>query len=430
MLYRTKVLFSNSRYGYGLEYQYEPNGSYERQRGYGFVKAYGRDFCKETDKSKCLTNQANEEHRTTNDVHDGVLNLNHFNEPITNSANSVNSASSANRLATSSDQTPAKDNDFNDELKNDKNPQLTTHQQIVQLYHRNKNAHLPDSVHFDGDAPAVDKVNFHQNKMLIFDDINSLSSADSRSSNPSSLNYVSHVNHRSTNQPIDRPPNESGVIHVNSKQNSQLIDTSNRLGDKQSIIHLASNHYTHFDDDTGEHDEHHYHTDHYDPFAEQLSVPKIVHSAAKQLHHKSTDHYSSYDSDADYSRSTNYKNDYDDTFDSHILGATRLRPKFIKVLVSKQATTEHAVVTTERPVERSNEKKDENLNKNSLMNSSSESKAANLAAMQTGVQTHTNNQNSTGERPQSDSKKQANVYSNELSKNKREKRTIIDWLRP
>ena len=40
-------------YGYGLEYQYDPDGKYQRQKGYGYVRAYGRDFCKFADKSKC-----------------------------------------------------------------------------------------------------------------------------------------------------------------------------------------------------------------------------------------------------------------------------------------------------------------------------------------------------------------------------------------
>ncbi|RWS07378.1 hypothetical protein B4U79_14431, partial [Dinothrombium tinctorium] len=33
-------------HGYGIEYQYLPDGSYERQRGYGFIKLLGREFCK------------------------------------------------------------------------------------------------------------------------------------------------------------------------------------------------------------------------------------------------------------------------------------------------------------------------------------------------------------------------------------------------
>ncbi|XP_074603456.1 uncharacterized protein LOC141856992 [Brevipalpus obovatus] len=32
-------------YGYGLEYQYNEDGTYQRERGYGFLKMFGRDFC-------------------------------------------------------------------------------------------------------------------------------------------------------------------------------------------------------------------------------------------------------------------------------------------------------------------------------------------------------------------------------------------------
>ena len=40
-------------YGYGIEYQYEPDGSYGREKGYGFMKAFGVDFCRYRKKSAC-----------------------------------------------------------------------------------------------------------------------------------------------------------------------------------------------------------------------------------------------------------------------------------------------------------------------------------------------------------------------------------------
>ncbi|KAI1299281.1 hypothetical protein HDE_03940 [Halotydeus destructor] len=32
-------------YGYGIQYEYDPNFAYQRQKGYGFLQAYGRDHC-------------------------------------------------------------------------------------------------------------------------------------------------------------------------------------------------------------------------------------------------------------------------------------------------------------------------------------------------------------------------------------------------
>ncbi|XP_053202941.1 uncharacterized protein LOC128387716 [Panonychus citri] len=40
-------------YGYGIEYQYEPDGSYGREKGYGFMKAFGVDFCRHSKSSLC-----------------------------------------------------------------------------------------------------------------------------------------------------------------------------------------------------------------------------------------------------------------------------------------------------------------------------------------------------------------------------------------
>lgn len=40
-------------YGWGINYEYEPNGSFQQEKGYGFVKIFGRDFCKFKDKSRC-----------------------------------------------------------------------------------------------------------------------------------------------------------------------------------------------------------------------------------------------------------------------------------------------------------------------------------------------------------------------------------------
>lgn len=40
-------------YGYGYEYQYHPNGRYQREKGYGFLKTFGRDFCKYNNHKLC-----------------------------------------------------------------------------------------------------------------------------------------------------------------------------------------------------------------------------------------------------------------------------------------------------------------------------------------------------------------------------------------
>ncbi|XP_053211458.1 uncharacterized protein LOC128395087 [Panonychus citri] len=40
-------------YGYGIEYAYKPDGTFNREKGYGYLKAFGRDFCKYKDLSKC-----------------------------------------------------------------------------------------------------------------------------------------------------------------------------------------------------------------------------------------------------------------------------------------------------------------------------------------------------------------------------------------
>ena len=40
-------------YGYGIEYQYQPNGQYQREKGYGFLKTFGRDFCKYNNYKLC-----------------------------------------------------------------------------------------------------------------------------------------------------------------------------------------------------------------------------------------------------------------------------------------------------------------------------------------------------------------------------------------
>uniref|UniRef100_T1KN15 Uncharacterized protein n=2 Tax=Tetranychus urticae TaxID=32264 RepID=T1KN15_TETUR len=40
-------------YGYGIEYAYKPDGTFNREKGYGYLKAFGRDFCKYKDTRRC-----------------------------------------------------------------------------------------------------------------------------------------------------------------------------------------------------------------------------------------------------------------------------------------------------------------------------------------------------------------------------------------
>lgn len=40
-------------YGWGINYEFEPDGRFQQEKGYGFVKIFARDFCKFKDRSKC-----------------------------------------------------------------------------------------------------------------------------------------------------------------------------------------------------------------------------------------------------------------------------------------------------------------------------------------------------------------------------------------
>lgn len=470
-----------NRYGYGLEYQYDPSGDYERQKGYGFVKAYGREFCK--DKANCPPAQT--DGRLENLNHLNHLNFNVPTNQITNSASSSpaeapqKSAGEATNAADSSTLTRPSLSNSNEAnqmaakgLAVDNEPNNKNHMDdIARFYHSQKNAPLPDTLHLvSPQAPSHLVANHFKvnNKILDglssngvsfrseSDDADSLNnlasdssseavssigrqsdtivarlrpvSSDNRlpsetSSKLGHINLLSHIKHGVDQANRDassansqsatgdqRSIKENGLSKESEspKQNSQLIDTGGR-----AIVRLASNHHDFDNDDEHSDDYDAYQIEpygsqykgHYDPFAERFDrLPKIVHSAAKQL----KKHHSSFESsDHNYKRNyKNYKNDFGNDFktdyddlDSHLLGATRLRltrlqPKF-GAAGSRQpeVATIRAVDATDKPVSEQstvlpkrtlldksadggndlNEKKNENANKASSKSLATES---------------------------------------------------------
>ena len=380
--------FSNThtqpRYGYGLEYQYEPNGAYERQKGYGFVKAYGRDFCK--DKLNC-NNEERDEQKDNHFKNGAVLNLNYFdnnlNVPnqvpnsITNSESgkSVDSASDqVDKVLTNSDQVVV-DDDKKNELN--KSELKTNIDYITRIYHLNKDAAFSDTMNSNLISNAPNYLlnnfklnNYQKNQDTLPSSSNSmlsnyksnLKSILNSSNKLGQIDHFNHINHDNLNSEQQQIDHHRKLM---PNQNSQLIDTSSRTN-RQQPIYLASNHYNHFDDDEYQNE---YYKEHYDPFAERYSLPKIVHSAAKQLKKQ---RHSSFSNHNNY-RLTNYKNDYslEDMLDTHLLGATRLQPKFLKTLPNEQAAKG----------DKDNLTKEQVVTKNLIKNSNETKSASNLTTV-------------------------------------------------
>lgn len=308
------------------------------------------------------------------------MNLNHldhlnFNEPnsITNSVLETSTKSSDNSVSSNgqviaSDKVIVKEpQNHDDKLNNDVD-------YITRIYNLNKNAELPDTLKLnlvDTNAPnhLMDKFKLN-NKLLDGLASNSVSSnllvssktvpkSDSMNSLNLSPNKFNQIDHQRTLQYTDlqngQQLNQKESNFKRFKQNSQLINTMNRP------IYLASSHYYENDDES--YDEYNH-----DPFAENFKIPKFVHSAAKQLKHFSSNHYSSTNEFTDHNYRSNYKNsDYDDEFDSHLLGASRLQPKFLKSSSSKLVKliqTDKETVTV--PKRTLLNKEEDNLNKSEV----------------------------------------------------------------
>lgn len=409
-----------------------PSGDYERQKGYGYVKKYGRDFCKEQDKSKCVDHHQPEYKHDDEYIQEsnakeaknlepairshyqsnGVLNLKTPNLEFDSSSSSAKLSPNLNSNLNSESLDSKSSTGLiptSDELNTNKKDDV---EYIRKIYNLNKDAVLPENVNLNLitaklSTPRTSYLidNFNLNDKIL--DGMSSNSVKSNTANKGDRNYESNMDHlnlndESTNKESDKSPKAI-------KQNSQLIDTLKKP------VFLASDHYEHYDDEDHSYEEHdqpyvehsYHHTGAYhkhynhDRFAERLDLPKIVHSAAKQLrkhhyHHK------------DYRSSNHYKTaDYeDDNLDSHLLGATRLQPKFIKT----SSSLKRALLSLP-----------ENLNYKLSTN-------RNLTKNLTEHITENNLLN----KPVNSTTSNASAYGNSIdqttSKNKRKKRTI-DWLR-
>ena len=262
---------SPNRYGYGLEYQYDPAGTYERQKGYGFVKAYGREFCKE--KANCPPADSGQlEH---------LNHLNHLNAPTNLIKNSESSSSdleaaksaegstnAADNLALTrpplSSQLPVKaDNELNKNLDMNQNlnmnPNKNNMDDIARFYHSQKNAPLPDTLHLvrpHAPSPLVNHFSVN-NKILDglssngvsfrskfsgtpFDSINLAS--DSSSETVSSIrpsNANSNENLRSVSSDSRLPSDTSKLGHINLlshiKHGIGQLDANRANSDQRSV---------------------------------------------------------------------------------------------------------------------------------------------------------------------------------------------------